>query len=396
MTEIVLLDPVYTVVNTIYIIVLLQVSFIYIYFSMKQENSIDKKFLIIMAIFVGYYMLVRIVSFNGDHYLIGEYVGHSYVGSWENAPELYNISHTIAYAITSIGWTCGAFIFESEFKRSRHIFTILGCISITSILINKSLTLFINTALGMVNFGVIIAIGKNAKQELRYITNNLALGFGIMAFGLGIDGRLIKELDLINISIPVILMTVGVIIAILPFFLKPEANKMRRAIPAFLISMITIISCNYYFIIISIQQIIPYFIVGCFIFDIILFYALINTYLYIKPDSGRKKTKRTDSDDSLLTTFIRPQKITEEEVSVSKEKRTCLVCKSVVGGNMFMCKECGAFYCEKCSSTLANMENACWACEAPFDESKPVNLPKKDEEDLEIEAPSHKEMKKKS
>jgi hypothetical protein len=45
--------------------------------------------------------------------------------------------------------------------------------------------------------------------------------------------------------------------------------------------------------------------------------------------------------------LIKPPRITEEEVSVSKENKICLVCKGKVGGFNFICTECGAFYCMK-------------------------------------------------
>ena len=50
-----------------------------------------------------------------------------------------------------------------------------------------------------------------------------------------------------------------------------------------------------------------------------------------------------------------------------------------------MCKECGAFYCEKCSSALVELENACWVCNAPIDPSKPVKPFKKEDEAIDLE-----------
>ena len=85
--------------------------------------------------------------------------------------------------------------------------------------------------------------------------------------------------------------------------------------------------------------------------------------------------------------------ITEEEVSISKEKKICLVCKGKVGRYMFMCPECETFYCEKCAHALETLENACWACNTPIDEEKPVKIYKKEVEDLEIEI-SEKSQKK--
>ena len=40
---------------------------------------------------------------------------------------------------------------------------------------------------------------------------------------------------------------------------------------------------------------------------------------------------------------------------------------------------------KKCARTLSDLENMCWVCESPFDESKPVRPYKKEEEKEEIE-----------
>ena len=92
----------------------------------------------------------------------------------------------------------------------------------------------------------------------------------------------------------------------------------------------------------------------------------------------------------ILKSFTKPERITEEEVSISKEKKTCLVCKNKVGGYNFICSECGAFYCQNCAQTLTGMENACWVCEAPFDKSKPQKKDKIEDEIEELEELIHK------
>jgi len=56
-----------------------------------------------------------------------------------------------------------------------------------------------------------------------------------------------------------------------------------------------------------------------------------------------------------------------------------------VGGVMFMCSDCGTFYCMNCSNALSNLENMCWVCNTPIDPSKPVKPYKKEEEEVEIE-----------
>ena len=86
-----------------------------------------------------------------------------------------------------------------------------------------------------------------------------------------------------------------------------------------------------------------------------------------------------------MNKFVRPQIITEEEVSITKEKKICLVCKSKVGGLLFMCKNCTTFYCIKCSEALSNLENECWVCDAPFDKSKPVKPSKREEKEERVD-----------
>jgi len=46
---------------------------------------------------------------------------------------------------------------------------------------------------------------------------------------------------------------------------------------------------------------------------------------------------------------------------------------------------------KKCARTLSDLENMCWVCESPFDESKPVIPYKKEEEKVEVEEKIRKE-----
>jgi len=43
---------------------------------------------------------------------------------------------------------------------------------------------------------------------------------------------------------------------------------------------------------------------------------------------------------------------------------------------------------------LSNLENACWACDNPLDESKPSRPFKKAEEEIELELPEKVQKKK--
>ena len=108
----------------------------------------------------------------------------------------------------------------------------------------------------------------------------------------------------------------------------------------------------------------------------------------------RPKKKTVLEGDIFRISQIKREDITEEEVSISKEKKICLVCKGKVArNNIFLCPECDTFYCSKCSEALSNLENACWVCNEPFDESKPVKPFKKEEVDIEISEKPQKKPK---
>ncbi|MFX1338925.1 MAG: hypothetical protein ACFFDK_09975 [Promethearchaeota archaeon] len=104
-------------------------------------------------------------------------------------------------------------------------------------------------------------------------------------------------------------------------------------------------------------------------------------YLGIREEPEKKVTVQKEikiESDLFRISRTRPEKITEEEVSISKEKKICLVCKGKVSRAVYICPKCDALYCNNCSQALSNLENACWVCNTPFDESKPVKPYKKE------------------
>ncbi len=71
--------------------------------------------------------------------------------------------------------------------------------------------------------------------------------------------------------------------------------------------------------------------------------------------------------------FIKPETIDEEDLTLYKERKICLVCKGkAIGFEVYICTECGVLYCLKCAKALSTLENLCWACNAPIDQSKPI------------------------
>ena len=72
--------------------------------------------------------------------------------------------------------------------------------------------------------------------------------------------------------------------------------------------------------------------------------------------------------------------ITEEDITLSKERRICLVHKGPSEGIIYVCPECSAVYCFNCYEAIREIENACWSCNHPMDPSKPPKRAPKEQE----------------
>jgi hypothetical protein len=109
----------------------------------------------------------------------------------------------------------------------------------------------------------------------------------------------------------------------------------------------------------------------------------------VKP---KKKPKIIESElekgrMSLIETldYHRPAEIAEEDIVSYREQNICLVCKGQVNKfNLFLCSKCDTLYCKNCALTLSDLENACWVCNTPFDETKPSKPSEKEKEKEKI------------
>ena len=107
-----------------------------------------------------------------------------------------------------------------------------------------------------------------------------------------------------------------------------------------------------------------------------------------KPDEEEQKQREEEKRKRIVELEIIKQSINEAQIMLAKTKKICLVCRGKLARSMYICPECESFYCKKCSDTLADLENACWVCNTPFDESKPVIMAENDE--LEVESKKKK------
>jgi hypothetical protein len=128
-----------------------------------------------------------------------------------------------------------------------------------------------------------------------------------------------------------------------------------------------------------------------------LLLSVIFWYLGLREEPAEKEKlkvqKEVKIENGLIRLTERQSQITEEEVSISKEKKICLVCKGKVGGFSFICKGCGSLYCENCANSLINLENACWACNDPIDPTKPSKSYEKGKEGIKTKVSEENKKK---
>jgi hypothetical protein len=139
-------------------------------------------------------------------------------------------------------------------------------------------------------------------------------------------------------------------------------------------------SANSPFILIIVIMIITIIVISVLI-SVSIYLYLRYKKIKIKKAPARIGEKEIEKEES-KSLYVRA---TQEEVSISTEKKICLVCKNELSRGNYICPECNAFYCENCVKVLSNSENACWVCNAPFDPSKPSKPFEKEGEEIEVE-----------
>ena len=221
------------------------------------------------------------------------------------------------------------------------------------------------------------------KVEFQAISSMMAIGFTVFLIGWTFEAVSIKALAFIYPGMPSILVLIGVLIAISPLVLEFEFFSRRLAI-WLILAIIGFIGVFLASTFIFNLETIALILVMIGFFSILLGSVVVYMIVYaIRSKKGPKEQK--EELQETLRLFTRRQKFTEEEVAFHRERKICLVCKRNISRLSYICPECDALYCVKCSDALSNLENACWVCETPFDESKAVRIVREEEALLEAD-----------
>ena len=224
-----------------------------------------------------------------------------------------------------------------------------------------------------------------SKQEFQTISSVMTIGFTIFLIGWAFETIIIKDLNIIYPFIPSILVLAGALIALSPLIINLDffSRKLANWVVIILISFIFIFLG---FTIFTNQPLRNIILIIIWISGVVLALVIIYIVFHLAkrlrsrvPQEGEEK----ETLKNFLTIFTKPQTISEEEIEQYRKDKICIVCKNKISRYNYVCPECDVLYCQRCSNALSNLENACWVCETPIDETKPQPI-QQERDDISI------------
>ena len=117
-------------------------------------------------------------------------------------------------------------------------------------------------------------------------------------------------------------------------------------------------------------------------------------------ESSKKEIKKSEFEGpkiSLVTSLSssRPEDLSEQDLLYFREQTLCTVCRTSMTGfsSIYICPECRTLYCEKCAKELIQIDNMCWGCSGPIDDSIPIKPIKQEDEDVIVDITKGKPKK---
>ena len=371
----------------------------YFFNAKNRENRSERMLLLGFAILLFCSGITILSLFCSGFYHQGFLENGIFTGIYDDTlspvKELRLIKHITTYG----GYVIFILQFERSLRKTHYLLTIISAILYIDYLIDYLFNWhFLNYHIPfmiVIFFLTITWLLIQSDLEFQNLTLLFVMGFG-MFISLGIFSnpyRLQEASMTIPIEVIMLLLVISTLIITIPAFINIERILTLNPKPIFyfsLVVMVFIVLLQIFLILITTgaEYLITLILVILIILTSLLVYKRNMKYLKQRAEQNANPEK-----GQILTAFSKPKKVTEEEVSVSKEKKICLVCKGGISRyNIYICPECNSLYHQKCAKILEGQENACWACETAFDESKPVKLPKQEEE-VQIGEEIHKDVK---
>ncbi|MFX1274177.1 MAG: hypothetical protein ACFFBP_00595 [Promethearchaeota archaeon] len=386
MADIVILSIFDLYINSLAMVLLLFTAFRYFGLARRNENQKERDILkAYISMFFGFasYFILTNISFL---FLTNSYEDYLFWGNFENLSLVYIWLTKSAMGSYFGGLLLYFYRYERVMNKKIYSLTIISVIVVLIVFIAPEDFVFYNfqpvifAIIGLLFLHSLFKLTKWSQKQLRAANSFIIVGSWFMGTYVGYISPVALSLGVISVLLFPIFINIGILISMAPTIFKPEFFS--RKISYWYLFSIFIISMELLSLIYTIYMTTEI----TYIFSpliLIIFFIIECSFLirYIKHEDtqGNKEI----ADIGIVSVFTRPDNITEEEISISKEKKICLTCKNKLGRFMYMCPDCHTFYCEKCVRILSDLENICWICYTPFDESKPYTLPEQKEEEEE-------------
>lgn len=357
--------------------VLTSLSFAY---KGKRTDIKDEKIFFLYGLSI--LLLFQAISNTIDYYrilfLLGHYDGHNYVIESEVlSSDIVSYFKDLTY---NIGFIFVFLSIDRTFIRTRYMLTSSSIVLLLFNIINQQLTIIVMMIFGTTLLAIFLWFSFKARIEYRAISTILLMGFLMNALGINLTHPEAVILNIIPPSIPYIFMILGALIFIIPLFIELKSFNRQQSLIFWSLLLLFNLVVFLFFLYLFLTYESLFYLIATLSGTILVILIIV-----IQIRKGFKIELYTER-NNLLAMFSRPKKITEEEVAVSKEKQICIVCKNQIVRNTYVCPDCKSFYCFICKNALITTENACWVCETPFDETKPVKFAVKEEEKVTIES----------
>ncbi len=399
MVETLIFDPINRFSWSVAILVLFICGTYFLNQGLKRDDQKERTIMIGFAsVFFGQ-ALNRFFFFFSDFFVEGHYSGHSFYGDYATGGSTYMLFVILAYVSFLVSMCVFFFAIERILKKSRYSIFTLNVIFI-ALLIGlpieyKRTAVYIFIVIdALLFFLVIFWFFKKSSPQFQAVSTLMMIGYILYLFGTIMDSSIVKQMNLTSPTYASFLIIIGAFISISPMIIKSELlsrSLMNWIIFSFFILVILGFGMN----LIIRYELPELFSVLIYIAMVIGFglwlFSLNRIYRTLKPPKLMEKIEKEQSDSpDFLKIFTRPKKLTEQEVTLYKEQKICLVCKNKVSKTLYLCPKCSALYCVKCSQMLSKAENSCWVCNAPFDDSLPTTPHEEEHQRIEESSPHKK------
>jgi len=335
-------DPFERFFSAIFIFLVVVCSFFYFYRGSSREDKQEKVLMYAFGVFWLFISLTKLYFFFTDYFKEGYYLGNI-----NTIFQTYEVGNYISL----------------YFYLYLYLFDFICLLGLCVIYIWSSF---------------------RSKRESRAISYVMSIGYILISIGWALEIFFIKNFSPFPRMIPSILLIIGVLITISPFFGYFELfNKLLIRLVIFIVIGVVILFLSLT-LVFNLQLDVLSIVI---ILVSVALLVLVTVYIIFKIIKRREidSEARKEEIQDTIKMFTRPVNININDVRMYREKGLCLVCKNRISRLTYVCPECDSLYCYKCSSALTNLENMCWVCNTPFDESKKGKIGKSTDDEIIID-----------